>query len=105
MYTYTVVCFGAEIGFGEGETFEQAKREAEAQAMTQAAWYPRDEWGYITRNPAGMTVSYNTVEFVGMVDEGGEQFAHYAHVCGEKTDDGMPCEWCHVEPNESRPWE
>ena len=59
MYTYTVVCFGAEIGFGEGETFDWAKREAEEQAKENGSWYPRDEWGYITTNPAGMTVSYN----------------------------------------------
>lgn len=59
MYTYTVVCFGVEIGFGEGDTFQQAKREAEEQAKEHGAWYPRGEWGYIIRNPAGMTVSYN----------------------------------------------
>lgn len=59
MYTYTVVCFGAEIGFGEGDTFQQAKREAEAQAKEQGSWYPRSQWGYITRNPAGITVSFN----------------------------------------------
>ena len=59
MYTYTVVCFGAEIGFGESETFLDAKREAEAQASENGSWYPRGEWGYITRNPAGMTVEFN----------------------------------------------
>jgi len=59
MFTYTVVCFGAEIGFGEGSTFGEAKREAEYQAKEQGAWYPKSEWGYISRNPSGMTVSYN----------------------------------------------
>lgn len=59
MFTYTVVCFGAEIGFGEDDSFDAAKREAEQQAAENGAWYPRDDWGYITRAPSGMTVSYN----------------------------------------------
>lgn len=59
MYAYTVVCFGAEIGFGEGETFEYAKQEAEEQASENGAFYPRNDWGYITQHPNGMQVSYN----------------------------------------------
>lgn len=58
-YTYTVVCFGAEIGFGEGETFEYAKEEAELQAADSSDMYPKEEWGYITQAPNGMQVSYN----------------------------------------------
>lgn len=59
MFTYTIVCFGAEIGFGEGESFEYAKSEAEEQAAENGAMYPSSEWGYITQNPAGMTVTFN----------------------------------------------
>lgn len=58
-YTYTVVCFGAEIGAGEGETFEYAKQEAEEQAQENGAMYPQEEWGYIAQHPSGMQVSYN----------------------------------------------
>ena len=58
LYTYTVVCFGAEIGFGEGETFEWAKEEAEEQANTQSLCYPREEWGYIAVHPSGMRVEF-----------------------------------------------
>lgn len=59
MFTHTIVCFGAEIGFGEGETFEYAKQEAEGQAAENGAWYPRDDWGYISQHPNGMQVQYN----------------------------------------------
>jgi hypothetical protein len=58
-FTYTVVCFGAEIGAGEGETFEYAKEEAEQQASESGPFYPRDDWGYIAQHPNGMQVSYN----------------------------------------------
>lgn len=59
MYTYTIICFGAEIGFGEGDTFEWARFEATEQAKDAGAWYPEDDWGFITKNPAGLTISYN----------------------------------------------
>jgi len=58
MFTYIVMCFGAEIGFGEGKTFEAAKREAVA-SVEQSEWYPKSEWGYISKAPNGMQVSYN----------------------------------------------
>ncbi len=59
MYTYTIVCFGAEIGYGEGETFEYAKEEATETANAQSSMYPESEWGYIAKHPNGMTVEYN----------------------------------------------
>lgn len=58
MFTYTIICFGAEIGFGQGSTFEDAKREAESE-VEASEWYPREDWGYISVAPNGMTVSYN----------------------------------------------
>lgn len=58
MFTYTIVCFGAEIGSGEGSTFEEAKRDAES-SVEHSAWYPRSEWGFISVAPNGMTVTYN----------------------------------------------
>lgn len=58
MYTYTIVCFGAEIGSGQGETFEKARRDAELQ-VDHSGWYPKSEWGYVSVHPSGMTVEYN----------------------------------------------
>lgn len=58
MYTYTIVCFGAEIGSGQGDTFEKARRDAES-TVEKSPWYPKSEWGYISVHPSGMTASYN----------------------------------------------
>lgn len=61
-YLYTIVCFGAEIGFGESESFEQAKAQAEAEAKESNAsgWYPPEQWGSIMLHPTGMRITYNT---------------------------------------------
>jgi hypothetical protein len=58
MFSHTIVCFGSEIGFGQGATFEAAKREAEEDAGS-SAWYPRNDWGYISVAPSGLTITYN----------------------------------------------
>lgn len=58
MYSYTIVCFGAEIGFGEGDTFDSARRDAESN-VEKSEWYPKSEWRYISVHPSGMTASYN----------------------------------------------
>jgi hypothetical protein len=59
MFSYTVISYGAEIGFGEGETFEEAEREAKDQAAEAGPMYPRESWGYSTRSPSGITVTYD----------------------------------------------
>lgn len=58
MYTYTIVCFGAEIGYGQGETFEKARCDAES-SINHSEWYPKSEWGYVSAHPSGMIVEYN----------------------------------------------
>jgi len=58
MFTYTIVCYGAEIACGTGSTFESAARDA-AQQVDHSEWYPKKDWGYISIAPSGLTIKYN----------------------------------------------